>query len=293
MKPIKIMFSRPLHTAIRLVPLLLLSMPALAGGRLPGSGGVSQLEGSAGGGLVPWALIGGSGSADETGGSVFMTRVQTPGFTLDSRGAALGIHNRVEVSVARQHFDLGSTVPGQSIEQDIVGLKVRLSGDAISDQDRWLPQLAIGAQHKRNRDFAGVPQALGGVRGSDTDYYLAATKIWLNGVGGHITVLNATARRSRANQMGLLGFGGDRNDKPRWLAEASAALFINDRLLAGAEYRQKPDNLSAFREQAFSDVFVSWLPDKRVTVTAAWARLGNIADKPDQQGPYLSLQGVF
>lgn len=64
-----------------------------------------------------------------------------------------------------------------------------------------------------------------------------------------------------------------------------------DRVALGAEYRQKPDNLSVFREDDFSDVFVAWFPSKYMSVTAAWADLGTIADKKNQRGLYLSLQG--
>ena len=45
-----------------------------AGDRLLATGGVSQVEGSGGGGLVPWALITGLGTVDEVGGSAFCTK---------------------------------------------------------------------------------------------------------------------------------------------------------------------------------------------------------------------------
>ena len=45
------------------------------GGKLLLTGGVSTVEGAAGGGLVPWALIGGYGTRDQVGGNVFVTRV--------------------------------------------------------------------------------------------------------------------------------------------------------------------------------------------------------------------------
>ena len=38
-----------------------------SGGRLLLTGGVSTIEGAGGGGLVPWALIGGYGTRDEVG----------------------------------------------------------------------------------------------------------------------------------------------------------------------------------------------------------------------------------
>ncbi|GAA5179828.1 DUF3034 family protein [Niveibacterium umoris] len=267
-----------------------LTLGAAPGARLTATGGVSQIEGSGGGGLVPWALISGYASADQIGGSAFVTRVDTGDFRLDSGGGALGIGDRVELSYALQRFDLGTTVPGASIRMDIVGAKIRLAGDAVYDQDRWLPQLALGVQYKHNRDFDFVPKALGANRGDDWDAYLAASKVWIDGPFGRSLLANLTLRATRANQLGLLGFGGDKSDAHRIEPEASLGLFLRDDLVLGAEYRAKPDNLSAFREDAFADVFVAWFPSKRLSITAAWTDLGNIADKPHQQGAYLSLQ---
>ena len=278
---------------------LALWIAALAGslahgqGRLLATGGVTQIEGAAGGGLVPWALIAGYGTRDEIGGTAFGTYIDTGNFRLRSLGGAVGFYDRLEASIARQRFDLGSTVPGKSLTQDVLGLKVKIAGDAVYDQDTWLPQIALGLQYKRNADFDSVPAALGAKRDSDFDYYVAATKVFLAGLAGRNVVLNAVVRATRANQLGLLGFGGDRNDRYRPHFEGTAALFLTDQLLVGAEYRSKPDNLSAFREQDFSDVFVAFVPNKHVALTAAYAWLGNIADKPNERAWYLSAQLSF
>jgi hypothetical protein len=63
-----------------------------------------------------------------------------------------------------------------------------------------------------------------------------------------------------------------------------------DRVVLGGEFRQKPNGLSVFREQDFKDAFLAWFPAKYCSITGGWAFLGNIADKPDQQGSYISLQ---
>ena len=75
------------------------------GGKLLLTGGVSQVEGAAGGGLTPWALIGGYGTDDQFGGSAFITRVDVGDYHLDTIGALVGIHDRVEFSIARQRFN--------------------------------------------------------------------------------------------------------------------------------------------------------------------------------------------
>ena len=262
-------------------------------GRILATGGVTQLEGAAGAGLVPWALIAGYGTRDEIGVTASATYVDVDDFRLRVASAAVGIDDRVEVSFARQRFGLGSTVPGRSIEQDVAGLKVRVIGDAVFDQDRWLPQVAVGAQYKHNRDFDFVPRALGARRASGLDLYVAATKLFLGGLAGRNVLVNGTVRATKANQLGLLGFGGDLNERYRIVFEGSAALFVTDRVGIGYEYRQKPNNLSAFREQAYHDLFVAWLPSKRIALTAAFVQLGRVADKPDQKGVYLSAQASF
>ena len=249
-----------------------------------------EVEGSAGGGLTPWALIAGLGTDRQIGGSASCTRVEPDEFRLDICGLAIGIRDRLELSVARQRFDLGGVVPGERIEQTIVGAKLRLLGDAVYDQDRWWPQLALGAQYKENSDFDLVPQLIGARHESDVDFYLAATKVHLAGPFSRTWLVNATVRATRANQFGILGFGGDRSDGRSLQGEGSVAAFLTDSLVLGAEYRQKPNKLSAFREQHAWDGFLAWFPGKSFSVTAAYVDLGSIATHPDQRGWYLSLQ---
>lgn len=252
-----------------------------------------QVEGTGGGGLVPWAMIAGLGTRDEVGMSAFCTSVHPDDFDLDSCGVALGIWDRVEISYARQTFDLGTTVPDTSIEQHIVGVKVKLLGDAIFDQDRWLPQVSIGAQFKQNEDYDFVPKLLGARDDHGVDIYVAASKVWLAGIAGRTTLASATLRATKANQMGILGFGGDRKDAYSFEPEVSLAMFLTDHFIGGVEYRAKPDNLGVFKEDDFWDAFIAWVPWKNVSLTLAHADLGNIADKDNQRGWYASLQMGF
>ena len=272
--------------------LLALSFGAAAGDRLLVTGGAQQVEGAAGGGLVPWAFIAGYGTRDQVGASAFYTGVRVDDFDLQSFGAAVGIHDRLEISYARQRFDATSVVPGLILRMDTIGVKLKVAGDAVYDQDRWLPQIAIGAMHKHDLD-ATIPKAVGARKGSDTDFYVSATKLWLAGLAGRNLLLNGTLRYTRANLFGLLGFGGDRNDHLRLQPEVTAAVMLNDHLAAGVEWRWKPDNLSFAKEEDAGDVFVAWFPARWIAVTGAYARLGTIAGKPKQDGAYLSLQLTY
>jgi len=40
-------------------------------------------------------------------------------------------------------------------------------------------------------------------------------------------------------------------------------------------------------------VFLAIVPVKYLSLTVAYVDLGNIADKPNQRGSYISLQGSF
>lgn len=264
------------------------------GGKLLATGGVTQVEGSAGGGLTPWAVIGGYGVAGQYGGNVFYTAVKSRDYRLDAVGAMAGIHDRLEVSFAEQRFDtrqVGAALglgAGFTFRQQVFGAKVRLFGDAVYDQDRWWPQVSAGVQSKRNNQGT-IVRAVGAKSDRGTDLYLSATKLYLD----QSLLLNGTLRATKANQIGILGFGGDGRDGYRIMAEGSAALLLTKNWVVGAEYRQKPDNLRIAREQDWWDVFVAWVPNKRVSVTLAYAHLGDIVTFRNQRGPYVSLQAGF
>jgi len=263
------------------------------GERLLGTGGVMEIEGSGGGGLTPWALISGLGTDRELGASAFCTYLKPEYFSLSSCGVAAGAYDRIELSYARERFTLGDVAPGQSINENVFGAKVRLFGDAVFDQDRWWPQVAAGVQYKQNEDFDSIPRLIGARHDDGTDFYLAATKVFLSGPFGRTWLLDATLRETRANQFGILGFGGDRSDSDHLEAEGSAALFLTDRLIAGAEYREKPDNLSAFREDNAYDGFIAFFPVKQLSLTVAYVDLGTIASHSNEQAWYLSIQATY
>jgi len=263
-------------------------------GKLLLTGGVSQIEGAGGGGLTPWALIGGYGTQDQFGANAFYTRVNVQDYHLDDAGAMVGIDNRVEFSVSQQRFDtedVGAALGlgrGFTFRQNVIGLKVRLFGDAILDQDSWLPQVSVGAQYKSNNQGA-ILHAIGAKSDHGTDYYISATKLFLS----QSLLLDATVRFTKANQIGILGFGGDKHNGYQAEFEGSVAYLLSRHWAIGAEYRQKPDNLGIAKEDDWYDAFVAWAPTKHVSLTLAYADLGNIVIKDNQHGLYASVQVGF
>ncbi|WP_419317625.1 DUF3034 family protein [Caulobacter sp. ErkDOM-E] len=264
------------------------------GGKLLLTGGVSALEGGAGGGLATWGVIAGNETRNGVGGKVHATYVDVPDYQLRAAGAAIGLYDRVELSVARQEFDTGATGAklglgkGFTFRQDIIGAKLRVLGDAVYEQDSWVPQVSVGAQFKKNNQGA-IIKAVGGRHDSGVDYYVAATKLLLD----KSLVLSGAVRLTKANQTGLLGFGGDQNDSYKAQFEGSAAVLLSKRLAVGAEYRSKPSNLGFAREDDWVDLFAAYAINKTVSVTAAYVDLGDIATFKDQRGLYLSLQAGF
>lgn len=273
-------------------------------GKLLLTGGVSSIDGAAGGGLTPWALTGSYATTEQLGGNAFATRVKTQDYALTVVGAALSVRDRFELSVAQQEFDTGPTgpalgLPGLRLRQSIVGAKLRVLGEAILDSDTWTPQVALGVEFKRAQPggLAATLESLG-ARRNGTDVYVSATKLFLaQGV-----LVNATLRATKANQNGLLGFGGSAHDSTTLQPEISLAWLVNRRVAVGAEYRAKPDALNpsalgaGLKEYDWFDAFLAWAPNKHVSITLAWVDLGRIVPAVvtrRQTGAYLSAQVAF
>jgi hypothetical protein len=257
-------------------------------GRLLATGGVTQVEGAAGGGLVPWAVLAGYGSDEQIGGAAWYTRVGANDVTLQAYGASLSFLQRLELSVARQRVDVDDPV-NEEISQLILGGKVRLLGDLVYTP--W-PTVAAGVQYKRNLDF-DTPDAVGAKSRDGVDFYLAASKLFLNGVFGTPVLLNATVRATRANELGLLGFGGPEDNEYQAMFEGSAMLFATRHIALGAEYRQKPRNLQGLDEDDWIDAFVAVFVNKHLALVGGYVRLGDVALWNHQDSYYFSVQAGF
>jgi len=263
-------------------------------GKLLATGGVSQIEGAGGAGLSTWALITGYGSERGVGVNVHHTFAALDDFTFNSTGVAVGLYDRVELSAARQWFDTGAAGgrlglgEGFTFSQDIIGVKVRVFGDALYAQDSWVPQVAVGVQYK-NAGKEAVLAALGAGRTDDVDYYITATKAYLK----HSLIASATVRTTRANQFGLLGFGGDKTDSYGLEVEGSLVYMLRRHILVGADYRSKPNTLGFAEEGDSKALYAVWFANKNLSVTLAGLDLGPVAGQGRQQGVYVSAQVGF
>lgn len=303
----------PTLLALAATTALLAAAPAQADtGKLLLTGGVSSVEGSAGGGLSPWAVIGSQAAEGETGVSAYLSRAVTQDYGLSAAGVAVGINDRVELSFGHQDFNTRATgtalgLPGLHLRQNILGAKVRVAGDAVLDSDSLMPQLAVGIQAKRlqSSGLDGTLAALGAKR-DGVDVYLSATKLFLaQGI-----LVNGTLRATKANQNGLLGFGatlGGADNGYQLMPELSVAWLLSKNVAVGFEYRAMPNKLqragaaaglgNGLRADDWMDLFVAWAPSKNLSLTAAYVNLGRIVPATTsgkkQTGVYLSALVAF
>lgn len=300
--------------------------PALwadTGSRLLATGGITSFEGSAGGGINPWALIAGYASQEEVNATANVQRLDLGEYQLSTFGAAVGAYDRFEFSLQKQSLDVSSGVvtnvfnaitggptpaliaPSTQIEQTIIGAKYKVFGDAVYDANPFLPQISIGLQHKTNDSFeeslalyngtvpapnTGVPMLLGAADDSGTDLYISAKKVWLGLANGKNVLLNATARYTKANTFGLLGFGSATDDSYELEWGASLAMFTGTNTIVGMEVREQTDRLGGLAStDTVTDFFITYLPSKEWSITAAYVDLGNLPFQPDSNGIYLSI----
>ena len=263
-----------------------------SGGKLLLTNGATTVDGSSGGGLARWATIGGRQMPGGIGASVHATAIELADFSWRSYGVAVGFGDRLELSYARADFDtrdagtLLGIGQGYTFNLDTFGAKVRVAGDLVYGET-WLPQIALGIEHKRSRDGALV-RALGAAGTSSTDYTLSASKLLL----ARSLLVNATLRYTEANELGLLGFGSAAGAGYKLQFEGTLAYQLSRRAVVGAELRTKPDNLR-LGDDDWMDIFAAFAVSDHITLTAAYVDLGSIATIPDQRGGFVSAQFAF
>lgn len=294
-------------------------------GKLLATHGISQIEGAGGGGLVPWALISGGGTRDSWGANTHFTTINLPSYQIDSYGFSIGLFDRIELSYANQQLN-GTSGPldGLDIDQEVWGAKVKLFGDAVYNQDSWIPQVSAGILYHDHGDINSestpvLPQSLTGEatdlvpyasHNNGVDYYIAATKLFL----AQSLLVNVTVRFTKANQLGLLGFGSQGNDSYEPMFETSLAYLLRHDFAIGVEYRMKPNNLENLQGHPLSvssidaeedawDIFAAWFPTKNTSIALAYLDLGVILNPGQtalgmpnpkkQNGAYLSMQVGF
>lgn len=292
--------ARPAKTLAIGIAAICMMLPTAAfadelrqGGKLLLTNGISSLEGASGGGLTPWAVIAGNETKDGIGLSAHATIAEVKDYDFQSAGFSIGLFDRVEFSYSHHNFntnDIGATLglgKDYAFKQDVFGAKVKLAGDLVFG-DAMMPAIAIGAQYKNSNNDA-VVRAVGAKDDKGVDYYVSASKLFLS----HSILASATLRATKANQIGLLGFGGDQNNSYTLQAEGSLAWQLSRRFAIGGEYRAKPNNLGIAREDDWFDLFGAYAFNKHLTAAVAYADMGSVASVGKQRGVLFSLQASY
>tara|TARA_R110001592_G_scaffold6045_8_gene32814 strand:- start:72 stop:1121 length:1050 start_codon:yes stop_codon:yes gene_type:complete len=242
----------------------------------------------------------------------------TTGSTFDTVGLVFDTVGGLTGALAGTPINTGIEPFNTTIEMDIIGAKVRVWGEAIYDSDSLMPQIAVGGFYKDNKND-DLLRTLGADKTKDWEAYISATKIFfpIN------TLVNITARYTAANQTGLVGFGGPDGSDKEIRPEVSLAYLLRKDTVIGVEWAKHGDNLDGQgvtaagldltqlqgtletlglgalsgtltqEESDWYDAFVAYFPSKNLSITAAYAMLGNITLTPDQHGFYLSIQASF
>ena len=197
-------------------------------------------------------------------------------------GNAAPVGGRFELAEDRKQAQI------DALHDRVVRGHVRVLGDAVYNQDSWVPQVSVGAQYKKASE-GDLLNALGAENDSGVDFYVSGTKVLLD----KSLILGGTLRGTKANQFGLLGFGGDLNGDYSLEVEATAAYMVSKNVVIGADYRSKPNNLGFAEEDDSAAAYIAFFPSKNLSVTAAYVDAGKVALQGKQSGAYGSLQIGF
>jgi hypothetical protein len=274
-----------------LLVLFFMSSTAFAGPPLP----LHSVEGSGGILLTNSAYLVNPSEDDKAFGlpSVGATYVNLGnGRHLEAYTMTETLWGRLELGYSLERFDLGDlpwdleTATGIDIHEDSVDLhnlnaRVLLLKEGDFGQS-WLPALTLGVHYKQNSNIEDIDRRLlgtlesAGIKDEDgVDVTLYATRL-ITSLARPL-LINVGLRSTEAAHTGLLGFTDDR----KTVFEANFGVLVLDNLVIGGEYRQKPDEYTRIPgliedEDDWWDVFVTYVVNDHMTVSAAYAHLGDV-----------------
>ncbi len=260
-----------------------------------------NIEGIGGGGIVPGAYRVNRPKEGEIFGKPSISNwdvigINENGNNIYTNGISLSFLDRFEIGYVHEMIDFNrlrnNLINASGGTLDVIESTIYLHNfhfkSLLWNESRLLPAFAITAEFKYNETINDMNENIGkalntvGYKddfGVDLDFSISKTNTELLGFP---IVLHANLRLTRGHYMGLLGFSDDYTAN----GEASLALIPHPHFGFGAEVRQQNDQFNALPlngftmdENTFWDVFVTWLPNKNFSVSAAFTRFGNVVDK--------------
>ena len=206
-----------------------------------------------------------------------------------STGVTMTFFKRIELGFAHESLGLGSwpkdvlKATGMDLGTQTVRMNTFSLRGMIVEEQGWMPAVTVGAHFKFNEniwdvddDLGGACKALGVEKDEGWEGTLTVSKTF-TGILPRPFILSVGIRNTDAAQTGLLGFTGHRDT----VLEANAVFFLTDRLLLGAEYRQKPDRLKRIpglvgREDDWWTVCLGYIVNDRMTIAGGYGNFGNV-----------------
>jgi len=199
---------------------------------------------------------------------------------------------RLELGYGYDHLSLGDLPTAiasgggpqiaSSVTMHNANARLQLLQEGEFDR-KWLPALTAGIHYKYNDGIQDINQKLGGglqalgITGHQgLDFTLYGSKM-LSFLPRPVLV-NLGGRATKGAQLGLLGF----TDEYSFVFEGSVVLFVTDRLLLAAEYKEKPRDFSAAplvgREDDWWTIDAGYVVSKHMTVAAGYGHFGTVAN---------------
>ena len=163
----------------------------------------------------------------------------------------------------------------------------------------WLPAVTFGVHYKINtsvddinKELRGALAGIGINDNSGVDYTLYATKLFKT--LPFPVLVNVGVRETEAAHLGLLGF----TDHYSANFEGSVGVFLTDRLILAAEYRQKPNDYKAIpglikAEDDWWTVDLAYVVSNHFTVAVGYGHFGGVLNHDANAAIGVTLKNEF
>jgi Protein of unknown function (DUF3034) len=175
------------------------------------------------------------------------------------------------------------------------GIQLRLLNEVLEDSlhsDQWLfrAQTNIDANDYTLTNEANRYAIGGGLSrpmpemAKVYDYFVMKKLVDNDGLG---LIVNANLQASQYTQFDSSNFLQRKRDDTHWSPSASIAIQLEDDFLLGSEYRKNPNLLDNTRTSSTQDIFITWSPHARFSMTGSYIELNNQVNQAKQASWYL------
>ncbi|MDO8784971.1 MAG: DUF3034 family protein, partial [Syntrophales bacterium] len=250
-----------------------------------------NFEGVGGGGIVPGAyLVNPPQDGKKIGNPVLSSWHAIGGDSnFYTQGIALSMFDRVELGYSHEVFDFRRI---KRKLEELSGGTLRADKDFVYQhdfhikfllmkEDKYIPAFALTTEFKFNDTIESINNNLGkpldGIGYDDnfgTDFDFSFSKTFMNLIKFPVQT-HFNLRLTKGAHTGFLGFSEDYTINP----EIALGVMVHPDIIIGFEYRQKPDEYKSmatslsgftFKEDDFWDIFFSWMPSKRLSLSVAF-----------------------